>query len=233
MRTTKGFGPTDLSWRTKFVNRWLVPALTALAVWSGAATQADAGPIAHLVLDSQPGDFIGQGMHFDITYTSPDPSSISPQIRRRLPDGSPAELLWVLSGGIGNGPNTFALVFFGTDALGIPIQPGAYPEARRADFAPPGFAGLDVSFQNRGSNQVFGSFTINDVTFSPDLQEILTFDATFEQHSESPTAPALFGQFTYAASGVLPVPEPMSLALFGLGAVGMAGWRWSRRNQTA
>jgi hypothetical protein len=161
-------------------------------------------------------------MNWDITYTSPDPSLISPQIRRRLPGGSPAELLWVLSGGTGNGSNTFALVFFGTDALGIPIQPGTYPEARRADFAPPGFAGLDVSFQNRGSNEVFGSFTITDVTFSPDLQQILTFDATFEQHSESPDAPALFGRFQFNEPSPA-VPEPSSLVLFGFGSLVLAG----------
>src|SRR5262249_60471954 len=85
----------------------------------------------------------------------------------------------------------------GPDAMGIPSQPGDYRNARRAGFAPPGFAGLDVSFQNRGSNQVFGSFTITDVTFSPDRSQILTFDATFEQHSESPNAPALFGRFQF------------------------------------
>jgi hypothetical protein len=152
--------------------------LFVIGLWPGAPGTARAD-VVHLTLQSQPGDFIGQGMNFDITYTSPS-SSISAQIRRTLPDGSPAELLWVLSGGTGDGPNTFALVFFGTDALGIPIQPGTYPFARRADFAPPDFAGLDVSFQNRGSNQVFGSFTITDVTFSPDRQQILTFDATFE-----------------------------------------------------
>ena len=204
--------------------------VSALFLGAPGAAQAD---VVHLTLQSQPGDFVGQGMNWDITYTSPGPSLISPQIRRRLPDGSPAELLWVLSGGTGNGSNTFALVFFGTDALGIPIQPGTYPNARRADFAPPGFAGLDVSFQNRGSNEVFGSFTITDVTFSPDLQQILTFDATFEQHSESPTAPALFGhfQFNEPLIGPAAIPEPSSLTSLGLGVLGLLGWGWLRRKR--
>ena len=176
----------------------------------------------HLTLESQPGEFIGQGMNFDITYDTVQGDTISAQIRRRLADGSPAELLWVLFGRPSNPVNEFALLFFGTDALGIPIQPGTYPDALRADFAPPGFAGLDVSFQNRGSNQVFGSFTISDVTFSPDLQQILTFDATFEQHSESPSAPALFGRFQFNEP-VAAVPETSSLVLFDLGVLVLVG----------
>src|SRR5207249_2563476 len=115
--------------------------------------QAARADVAHLTLQSQPGDYIGQGMNFDITYDTAHSDTISAQIRRALPNGSPAELLWVLIGSPSNPMNEFASVFFGTDALGIPIQPGTYPNARRADFAPPGFAGLDVSFQNRGSNE--------------------------------------------------------------------------------
>ncbi len=69
-------------------------------------------------------------------------------------------------GTVTSGPdNTFALLFFGTDALGIPIQPGFYPDAERADFASPGHPGLDVSFQNRGCNTLTGSFTVHEVAF--------------------------------------------------------------------
>jgi hypothetical protein len=46
----------------------------------------------------------------------------SAQVRRTLPAG-PAELLFVL-GHVVPSPNTFALAFFGTDMLGIPIQNG-------------------------------------------------------------------------------------------------------------
>jgi hypothetical protein len=155
---------------------------------------------ARLELQSQPGDFIGQGGTFDITYQVP-PDSISAQIRRRLADNSPAELLWALDSPAAG--NQFALVFFGTDALGIPIQAGSYTGAQRADFASAGHPGLDISFQNRGSNTLTGSFVIEEVTFDAALTTIQSFRATFEQHSEGGT-PALFGKFTYNAV----VPEP-------------------------
>lgn len=176
---------------------------------------------ARLTLRSQPGDFIGQGGTFDITYPS---AEISAQIRRSLADGSPAELLFVV-GHVTPAPNTFALLFFGTDALNIPIQPGTYGlpgnTAQRADFAEPGHAGLDVSFQNRGSNTLTGNFTITDVTFYRDSSNTLrvgTFSASFEQHSEG-AAPALFGTFQYQSAAV---PEPGSLLLIGMGGAVLA-----------
>jgi len=159
--------------------------------------------IARLTLDSEPGDYIGQGRKSDITYRTDHGHTISADIFRRLPDGTPAQLRWILYR-ISNRENQYASVSFGTEALNIPIMLGDYPQARRSDFATSGFAGLEVSFQDRSPNQVFGSFTIREVTFTtPDpLQiliplQILTFDAEFLQRSENPNAPALRGQFQY------------------------------------
>jgi hypothetical protein len=192
------------------------------ALWLAASvllfgSAASAIPVAHLQLQSQPGDWVGQGGSYDIVYNSSF-DNVSAQIRRTLPDGQPAELLWVLDSPAPG--NQFALLFFGTDQLGIPIQPGSYSDAQRADFASPGHPGLDISFQNRGSNTLTGAFTISEVTFSADLQTILSFVASFEQHSEG-AAPALFGQFEYRVTGV---PEPgtgllvwVGLTLFGAG----------------
>jgi len=192
-----------------------------------APVLATASPIAHLTLQSQPGDWIGQGGTFDLFYQAP-PDLISAQIRRSLADGSPAELLFVLDSPADG--DQFALLFFGTDQLGIPIQPGDYPNAQRADFAAPGHAGLDVSFQHRGSNTLTGSFRILDVTFFFDPfggWRVATFLAEFEQHSED-AAPALFGRFQYDASGVS-VPEPCTLLLCVTG--GAAAWLRRRRQR--
>jgi large repetitive protein len=192
------------------------------ALWLAASvllfgSAAFAIPVAHLQLQSEAGDWIGQGGTYDIVYNSSF-DNVSPSIRRRLPNGQPAELLWFLDSPAPG--NQFALLFFGTDQLGIAIQPGSYSDAERADFASPGHPGLDISFQNRGSNTLTGAFTITEVTFSADLQTILSFVGSFEQHSEG-AAPALFGQFEYRATGI---PEPgtglllcVGLALFGGG----------------
>ena len=191
--------------------------VTLLAVLSAPASAQT--PTARLELQSQPGDWIGQGGTFDLTYQLPT-DTLSAQIRRTLPSG-PAELLWVLDSPAAG--NQFALVFFGTDGLGIPIQPGTYPNARRADFAPPGHPGLDISFQNRGSNTLTGSFVIEYVTFNAAKTQIESFRATFEQHSEG-AAPALFGTFTYH------VPEPGSMSAVLVGALALARRHRRRRS---
>ena len=206
---------------------WLV-----LVSASMVPASALADPIARLTLVSQMGDFIGQGQSIDFRYVDP-PDSISAQIRRRLSDGSPAELLFVLNSPPTQAENRFALLFFGTDQLGIPIRQGTYVDAERADFANPGHPGLDVAFQNRGSNQLTGSFTISDVRFRRDAfgaLELTNFAAQFEQHSEGATA-ALFGRFLFTASPSA-VPEPGSLVLCMTGAVALQR-RIVRRRKSA
>jgi hypothetical protein len=173
--------------------------LGALLILAAMPRLSGATPTAHLILDAQPGDFVGPGSgHFDITYTPLNSDFFSAQIQRTIGSApaQPAEALFLM-GTVTSGPdNTFALLFFGTDQLGIPIQPGFYPDAQRADFAEPGHPGLDVGFQNNGSNGVRGEFTVDDITVSPDLGTILTFGAHFQQFAER----RYTGTFTYSAT---------------------------------
>lgn len=183
-------------------------------ILTGTATVAGAASIARLTFTSAPGDYIGQGQTVDLTYDTALGDTVFVNINNnRLADGSPTELAWVLDRP-STPANEFALVNFGTKSLGTAIQAGSYPNARRDAFAPSGFAGLDISFQNRGSNNLFGSFTINQITFSPDKSQIWTFDANFVQRSEIATAPALTGRFQYnntAAPTSTSVPEPFTV----------------------
>lgn len=206
---------------------WLL--LSGAVVWVPQAARAD---FAHLTLQSQPGDFIGQGKNFDITYTPANSESFFAQINQTLPDGRPTYLSFILGTVTSGSDNTFAILDFSTAQLGIPIQPGVYNDAQRAAFAGPGHPGLDVGFQNRGSNTLTGNFTITDVSFFRDASNTLrvgSFDASFEQHSEGVT-PALFGTFQFQSSAV---PEPSSLVLAGTGGVLLFGYGWYRRKAAA
>ncbi len=164
--------------------------------------------IAHFSFESDPGDFIGQGLTGDIYYTPANSYFFSAQIGRSI-GSDPAELLFVLGGS--NPAQPFSLLFFGTDALGIPMQEGTYLNAQRADFAAPGHPGLDVSYASRGSNTLTGSFVVTD--FEYDSSGVEHFLASFEQHSEG-AAPALRGTFEYSSTTLLSsVPEPSAYAI--------------------
>ena len=183
---------------------WLATSVLLFGV------SAFAIPVAHLQLQSQPGDWIGQGGTYDVFYNKPG-DLVAAYITRRLANGEPAGVGFSLDTSAGD---RYAVLAFGTDQLGIAIQPGSYSDAERAAFASPGHPGLDVSFQYRGSNTLTGAFTITEVTFTADLQSILSLVGSFEQHSEG-ASPALFGQFEYRAAGI--VPEPGTGAMTGVG----------------
>jgi hypothetical protein len=171
-------------------------------------------PFAQLTLQSEPGDFVGGGQTVHIIYTPSNSPFFFADIVSSTANGEPDFLHFVM-GDPGGRPNTFATLDFSTAALGIPILPGTYGlpgnTAQRAAFAEPGHAGLDVTFQNRGSNTLTGNFTITDVSFFLDADntiEIGSFGVSFEQHSEG-AVPALFGTFTYRSS----VPDRGATAL--------------------
>src|SRR5882672_670736 len=69
------------------------------------------GQTAHLVLQSQTGDGIGDGLNYDLTYT-PDSSLFFYAAVRSLVSGEPAELMFTF--GL---PLPIATLFFGTDQL--------------------------------------------------------------------------------------------------------------------
>jgi len=186
------------------------------------AAAAIAAPTAHLVMHGDPGDFVSGGLDgsahdVDIFYTPANSQNFSAQIVRRVgpSPGQPAMLQFALGTVTGGTDNTFAVMFFATDQLGVPIQPGTYSGAERASFASPGHPGIDISFQNRGCNQDTGSFVVDKAVFGADPLGvpifISAFSVSFVQHCEG-GAPALIGTFTYDA-GIADsptVPAPIS-----------------------
>ena len=132
--------------------------------------------------DSQPGDFIGQGVQqtwtpptVDITASaSPDRSHVTISLQ-------------------GTGFVFWDLNFAG--AAGGPIVPGVYENAIRYPFQSSFAYGLDVSGDGRGCNTLIGRFVVYEAVISS-TGTVTRFAADFEQHCEGFT-PALFGAVRY------------------------------------
>lgn len=174
--------------------------------------------MARLVMQSDPGDYIGQGQSWDITYTESGPN-YGWWAQASDPQGSsaqPATVSFSLGAGSSGSTTGWLNAMFSSRALGTPLAPGVYPQAQRAPFASTGFAGLDISFQHRGCNQLAGSFEVKELVLGAN-NVVQRFVATFEQHCEA-GVPALRGSFVYDASGNVaavptlppPPPEPMA-----------------------
>jgi len=200
-----------------------VLTLAALAALGMAADKPATAQSAHLTLQSQPGDDIGQGKNYDITYT---PANVGNG------GGVSAAVFGLTTGGLPDyiffnfqkvdpafNVFDFGSLLFSTQKLNTPLAPGTYTSAERAPFESAGHPGLDFNFNSRGSNTLTGSFTISNLILSRDASSfngfrVDAFDGTFEQHSEG-AVPALFGQFSYRAAGA-PVPEASTTVSLGL-----------------
>lgn len=181
----------------------------------------------HLTLQSQPGDFIGQGQNYDILYT-PTPGnyfSIGASNNSSVSPNAPDTVGFTVSQ-FEKDPDNLLLLDFSTRKLGTPLIPGTYTDAQRFPFEAVGHPGFDCSFDHRGSNELSASFTITNLTYtitSSNAFVLNAFDASFEQHSGG-ASPALFGQVSYRDTGNAPVPEASTTVTFGLLlALGMGG----------
>ena len=147
-------------------------------------------PQTFLTLDSQPGDYIGQGVTqtltpangtFTVTNTL-DTVSVS----FNTPDYSQ---FWYLDFG---SPTT--------QKFGL----GEYEGATRTAFRSPTRPGIDVSGDGRGCNTDAGRFLVSDFALNTD-GTIARLAIDFEQHCEG-AAPALYGSFRYKST-VAAVPR--------------------------
>jgi len=136
--------------------------------------------ISAFTLDSQPGDYIGQGQ--TLTLTS----------------GNATITATGDTSGINMAANNVSHTF---NALLAPPTGGAltagttYTTARMADASN---AGLDVFGDGRGCNTSTGSMTVHEITLDGGGQ-VSALSVTYEQHCEGAT-PALFGELRFQSS---------------------------------
>jgi len=185
--------------------------LASLLVLIGAST-ALAIPVARLQLWSDPGDYVGEGGTYDFIYD------------RALGDRAGAvtplypqvdQLILLLDGPPGSGHKT-ALLQLGTRALGIPLQPGYYPNT--SGYVENGPV-LIVSLRDRIAFDLAGEFTIFDFAFSSGSLTRLVVE--FTQYANGSSA-ALRGRLDYDADGLTNIPEPSTALLMLLGLTGLS-----------
>jgi hypothetical protein len=159
--------------------------VTALAAIAGAAMPAGAGAAVanHIVMYSDPGEYIGQGDH---RLFHPGNATIDVS-------GNAEELT------IGINRDTadryFTLEFAAPP--GQVLRPGVYDGAQRAVFREPGHPGIDIGGSGRGCNEVDGRFEVKDIAFRAD-GTVARLWIVYQHHCEG-DPPALFGEVRLGA----------------------------------
>jgi hypothetical protein len=168
-----------------------VPLVAAMLAYAGPA-QAQT---TSLTLNSQPGDFIGQGQ--TLTLTTNDGTFTA---RQNTPNSVSIFFLGFQLG-------SFWLLDFAAPQ-GVPLSVGIYDGATRFPFQAPTGPGLDVAGDGRGCNTLTGRFEVLQIAVDA-AGNVTSFAADFEQHCEGSTA-ALFGSIRINAG---PIAERCRSAL--------------------
>lgn len=162
-----------------------------------AAESLFAGPTGRtsLTMQSDPGDYVGQGRTYTLDSTTGRFSNY--RFSSDVKDGIRIDYY---SNEFPTDGSWWMLSF--SAPQGAKLGTGVYQGATRDAFAVPGTPGLEIFGEGRGSNQLTGEFEVRAFDFD-DAAAIALFDATFEQHSEG-GSPALRGQILYNVSSDIP-----------------------------
>jgi len=163
----------------------LLPLISALPAAAQTGTTA-------IYFDSQPGDYIGQGL--EQTWTDADlPFSASVSADRSRVSISATAI----------SVGTWWTLDFAAPA-GTPLVPGVYEYATRHPFQETHLNGLSVHGSGRGCNESVGRFRVHEVVIDGS-GNVERFAADFEQHCEG-GGPALFGAVRYHSTRTSLVP---------------------------
>lgn len=205
---------------------YAIATLSSLLVLVGTST-ALAIPVGRLQLWSDPGDPVGNGSTYDLTFDNAlGFSSISAS--DPLPGGAPRTVQFNFLAV----PVNSVVLYFSTYALGTPIQPGFYPNAAYGSSAAPIPSSSIIPYMYFGfdGSSIYqeGSFTVHEATFSGvNGRNIVSFVVDFEQRANYSLA-GLRGRFEYRQAGLAVIPEPSVSILILVGLAGLSCRRGPR-----
>src|SRR5439155_836959 len=176
---------------------------TVLAASLCLASAAQAGTL--LFLNSQAGDYIGQGAGRLITSANGTFTA-----SRNFDNGVNVDF-------DGSTPGDFWSADLAAP-MNAALVPGAYEGATRWPFQAAGAPGLSVYGDGRGCNVLSGRFVVLEATYDAS-GKVQSFAADFEQHCEN-AVPALFGSVRYQAGDPGCAGQPTGTAtVVGLGGI--------------
>jgi len=156
-----------------------------IAFAQGVATLRNDDPYKTVLrLDSEPGDFVGQGQSVTVTPLDGDFNL------ERTDDGGVHVRFFRTTSFLWN-------LYFAAPA-GAALAPGGYEGATRWPFQSPTAPGLDVSGDGRGCAWLAGRFVVHEAVFGAQ-GEVLRLAVDFEQHCEWDDA-ALYGSIRYESN---------------------------------